>query len=356
MLTGRRARLYPLGALVRRLAGGKQRALADAADAVEILAEEETVARAPVIMLPEAPDKARAVTPGFGSLRAELDMLRTPRVRHAAVIRYTFGDCLVRPGGVEARRMRFRVGERMGFAPVRGKLTPVETGHYCMTPVSRAYFGHWLQDACATALLAAGGETVFLDRLEDTAHGPAYLAAFGLAPEPSPVSHVQRLHLYQDFGQGPHKRARYAEMRARLEAAFPGREDGGDRLYLRRGTSGQARAIADEEALIARLAREGFETLDIMQADLATIQRRCRRARLVVSIEGSHLSHLQLAMPAGSCMIALMPADRVSALQAGYAQAAGLRFGLVMAEPGPDGYRVDTGDLLATLEMAERPG
>lgn len=353
-MPGFSARIHPLRALLRRL-GGATPDMFDVADAVEILTGPEREPRAPVIALPGQFEKATAASPLAGSLSTEMDMLQSPVVQHAPVVRYTFHNCLLREGGVEAPRGRFRVGGPMGFGPVMGAVQHVDTGHFCMTGVSRSYFGHWLQDACSTALLAPAGETVFLDRLEGTTHGPAYLDALALAPEPFPVCHVQTLHLYQDFGQGSSKRARYTEMRRRLAAAFPSERDGAEKLYVRRGVSGQSRLIAHEDALIDRLSQDGFEVLDITEADLATIQQKCRHAQIVVSMEGSHLNHLQLAMPKGGCIIAIMPGDRISALQAGYAQATGLRFGMVMADPGADGYSVDISALLDTLDLAEKP-
>ncbi|WP_412504648.1 glycosyltransferase family 61 protein [Roseovarius sp. SYSU LYC5161] len=344
-------RFYPLQALIRRL-GRSDTSLTQAADSVEELSPESEETPPRVIALPGQPDRARASS-GAAPLRDELALLFSRRSVHAPVIRYSFNDCLVRPDGVDSPRMRHAVGARLGIAPVNGPIDRAETGHFCMTHVSRAYFGHWLQDACATALLAPRGAPVFMDALSGTTHGPAYLDAFGITPRQTAACHVGRLHLYQDYAQGPSKRERYAGMRASLARAFPGDGTGAEGLYIRRGQSGQSRLIDGEEALIERLTRAGFEVLDITKADLATIQRRCRDARIAVSIEGSHLSHLQFAMPEGACIIALMPSDRVSALQAGYAHAAGLRFGVLMADPGPEGYRVDADELMATIDKAD---
>lgn len=347
-----RARLYPLGALLRRLSGNPRDLIAVAPEAT-VLAPEEHEIRSDLIMLPDQLSRARAMAPGFGALSDELRLLGDRRLSHAPVIRHTLRDCLVRPQGVDAPGARMAVGPGLGYGPVSGSLPDVDSAHFCMTGVSNRFFGHWLLDACPTALLPSPEEAYFLAPFSARGHAPDYLRAFRLKAHMPSACLVRRLHIYQDYGQGTLKKARYATMRDRLRQQFPDTARGGERLYVRRGDSGQARLIADEEALIEHLMEDGFEVLDVAGASLAEIQKRGRRARMVISMEGSHLCHLHLAMPEGSCMIALMPADRVSALQAGFAQAVGLRFGLLMMDPGEDGYRVDMDELRRTVDMAE---
>lgn len=347
-----RARAYPLGALLRRLSGKPHDLVAVAVEST-VLAPEETEIGPGLIMLPDQFARARAMAPGVGTLADELGLLGDERITHAPVIRHTFRDCLVRPHGVDAPGGRLAVGPDLGYRPVSGPLPEIDSAHFCMTGVSNHFFGHWLLDACATALLPEPDEMYFLSPFSARGHAPDYLAAFRLKAGIPPACLVRRLHIYQDYAQGTLKRARYATMRDRLRQKFPGTPRGGDRLYIRRGGSGQARPIADEDSLVARLVDDGFEVLDIADASLAEIQERGRRARVVVSMEGSHLCHMHLAMPQGGCMIALMPADRVSAMLGGFAQAVGLRFGLLMMEPTETGYRVDVDDLRRTIELAD---
>lgn len=344
-------RLYPLEALFHRLSGTPRDMTSVAAEAT-VLAPEEHEIRPDLIMLPDQLDRARAKPPGHGTLADELGLLGDRNISHAPVIRYTIRDCVVRPQGLDARGARMAIGPGLGYGPLPGALPVVDCAHYCMTGVSNRFFGHWLLDACSTALLAEPDQTVFLAPFSTKGHAPDYLTAFGLEANMPSACLVRRLHLFQDFGQGTLKRSRYAIMRDRLRQHFPETAGDGERLYVRRGGGGQARPIEDEETLVEHLKEDGFELLDVANASLSEIQKRGRRARLVISMEGSHLCHLHLAMPEGGCMIVLMPADRVSAMLAGFAQANGLRFGLLMLEPGEHGYRVELEQLRRTIDLA----
>jgi capsular polysaccharide biosynthesis protein len=222
-----------------------------------------------------------------------------------------------------------------------------------MSQVSHQYFGHWLQDACSTALLRQEEASLLLDPRPDWPHAADYIAAFGFSPETSPIQIVERLTIYQDFGQGSSKRARYSEMRQRLSTAWPSEDSKKTAIYFRRGSTGVARMISNEEAMIEALAKSGFEICDLSDASVPDIYRRFKHARLVVSVDGSHLNHLYFTMPQGSRLVTLIPSDRFTMNQRGYAQAAGLRYSFLVMDKDSTGYRVKIPDLLRTLDLIE---
>lgn len=319
---------------------------------VTVIAPPETEPANRLFVLDGQVEKATAGADGFSTLEEEVAIVRAREVTHDAVIRYTFEDCLVHEAGFDVAGGKFRKKRPDGVKLLTEPLTSLSGAAYCMSGVSERFFGHWLQDACATALLAEPDEALILDTRPDWPHAAQYADAFGFAPARAAMAHVDRLTFHQDHSQGSLKRARYARMRQQLAAAFPGEAGGDEAIYFRRGASGVARLIANEDEVTDRLRREGFEVFDVEGADAGEIQRRFRRARLVVSVEGSHLNHLHFAMQPGACLITLVPADYFNAIHVGIAQAIGLRYGFLVIDPVEGGYRVNCDDLLATLDIA----
>lgn len=320
----------------------------------EIICPEETQACGPLIYLDGQLDRVKMGSP-FNPLDVELEQIRATEVWHAPAIRYTLSDCMVHDAGFDKfktsyRKSRLRQPDFL-FSPV----TEVASLSYGMTSTSHMFFGHWLQDALPAALLARPDEALLLDVLTDGAHAAQYVKAAELHPLPQGVYLARKLHFYQDFSQGPSKRARLATLRARLAANISDgqRYKPGSAVYFRRGHTGVARLIENEDELIRVLTDRGFEIFDLEGASVADIQQRFRHARMVVSIEGSQQCHLSFAMQPGACLISLIPSDRFTIVLLGYARAVDLLPGFLVIDPAKEGYRVNLSDLLRTLDLAE---
>lgn len=336
--------------LRRRLAGGL--ALEAASVRTEVVQPAETEWSAcPAVYLPGQLERATAAVEGHGNLAGELSACRPGLVTHAAVIRYTLRDAVVHAAGYDLPGHAFRAAS--GSLPLIRKKGAVRSDRalYCMSAVSRRYFGHWLQDACATAMLGAGEDALLLDDRPDWPHAGEYLAAFGLRPTVAPSVRVGELTVYQDHGQGTSKRERYQRMRAMLRDAMPASSAGPSAVYLRRGATGTARVIENDLAIGEALASRGFDVIELDGASAAFLHGRLRDASVVVSMDGSHLNHIYTAAKPGTAILSFVPADRFTATNAGYARAAGMRFGVLVAARAPGGYRVDETDLLKTLDL-----
>lgn len=222
---------------------------------------------------------------------------------------------------------------------------------YCMSGVSHTFFGHWLQDACPTALLQKEDEALLLTSPPVWQHADQYVRAFGFQPQPWHLLHVDQLTVYQDHSQGSSKRRRYAELRRRLEIVYPGSSQGSSRVYFRRGATGVSRLIVNEDAVIDSLRARGFEVFDLPGASAQDIINRFRHVDFVVSLDGSHLNHLYFTMQPGAKMMTFVPANCFTMNQVGYCTAAGLRYGFMVAEPKATGFAVSIPELNATLDL-----
>jgi hypothetical protein len=318
---------------------------------VTVLAPEEIQPVPRPFFLDDQPEKATRVIPGVESLRKEIQVALDAEAVHAPLIRYTLKDCLVHEAGFDALRGSARKKPMPGLRFLAEPTGAVPRATYCMSDPGHLYFAHWLIDSCSTALLAPPGEALLLDMRKDWPHTTAYASAFGLEPAPGRQYAVDYLTFYQDHALGSSRRARWAEMRRRLQVAVPDALQNKADIYFRRGRAGTPRVVANEDEVMEALQRRGFEVFDIDGATMESIQRRFRSARMVVGMEGSHLCHLHLCMQAGSAILAMIPADRFTMVQLGYANAADLRFGFVVVDPTPQGYRVNVADLLRTIDL-----
>ena len=326
--------------------------IAEAAVKVELIQPEERGPTPQVYVLPGQIDRARRGVDGHSTLEEELTPFRSEYWTHAPVIRYTLQDCVVHTHGVEFLGGRI---SKAGGQRLKPRSKPVESVHkavYCMTPVAHQYFGHWLRDACATALLARPGEEVLLDTRSDWPHAAQYVDAFMLQTrDATKALHVQELTVYQDFSQGSSKRARYDELRQRAAACF-GKPDGrGQPVYLKRGHTGAGRIIHNEDAVIRHLEGMGFSVLDVASLTAKELYLGLAASSVVVSIEGSHLNHIYMSMSKGGSLLVLMPSDRFSAMHYGVSAALDIRFGFLMAEARQSGYHVDLDELTRTLTL-----
>lgn len=329
---------------------GREKEIAEAAAETVVVQPEEVESHDPPVCLPGQLDKVTRA-PFDEPPDRDVGIARATESAHLAVLKHILPDCVVHRGGVDFRGGRLHVDRPDPRQVLSRPMRRLPEAIFCTNDASHRYFGHWLLDACATALLQAPEEALLLEVRPDWPNAAEYVRAFGLQPKPPGLYRVGRLALPQDFSQGSSKRARYAELRRRLSESFPEAGHEGRAIYLRRGRSGVARVVANEDELVSALSAKGFESFDITGASLPDIVHRFRNADVVVSMEGSHLNHLYLTLPAGAKLVTLVPADRFTMVQTGYANAVGLRFGFVVADPTPDGYDVSLPDLHATLEL-----
>ncbi|MDO8904327.1 glycosyltransferase 61 family protein [Hydrogenophaga sp.] len=330
---------------------GVRRTSAEAASRSELIQAEEEEPNATLYCLDGQLERAAE----HSTLADELGWARRKRVVHAPVIRYVLRDCLVHAHGVEFFGGSVRTsGQGFRQRIPQGPIVDVPRATYCMSQVSRQFFGHWLQDACATALLANPDEALLLDIRPDWPHTAEYAEVFSLQAHASENLFVRELSLFQDFSQGSSKRQRYAELRSRAARHFHLDPSPHRPVYLRRGATGAARPIVNDDEVVRRLEDEGFLALTVDGMSVAALYKVLSCAPLVVSMDGSQQNHLYFSMPPGSSLLSFIPGDRFTATNFGYATAAGIHFGMLVVDKVEGGYVVDVANMMRTLDLFPR--
>ena len=331
--------------MVSRLIGAGERG-------VEVLQTEETEAVRPPAYLAGMLDRVTG-TDEHSVVADHLTAARATEVTHAPVLRFTYRNALVRRSGFATWRKAERYGADRRMRELGSPLIGVPEMRYCHSYVSWRYFGHWLTDAALSALIEQDRGALWMPPHPDWGHATDYLGALDLSVVSAALVHANKLTVYQDFGQGSHKQARYAAIRERLHALFGG-GDANDCIYLRRGQTGASRWIANEQVMVDALVARNWRVLDIGTASMGELQRGLCRARAVVSMEGSHIAHAQLSLRPGAVMVILMPPDRFTAVHVGLCRAHRVEPGLVvLTGTREQGYHADLDEVLRTVDLAE---
>ena len=74
-------------------------------------------------------------------------------------------------------------------------------------------------------------------------------------------------------------------------------------------------------------------------------------ARLVVSLEGSHVSHCTYTIPESSGLLILQPSNEFSAVHRDWAESLGVKFGFVVGSVVDHGYHFSVLDILRTIDL-----
>lgn len=317
----------------------------------EVLQPSETEGVLPPVLLPGMLEKVTA-TDEHSILAYHLTACIETVVTHAPVHRRTYENALVRRSGYSTWRHRERYDADIGWSGLQGAIQTLPEVRYCHNYVSWRYFGHWLTDSIPSALIDPQFGELWMPPNQEWGHAMDYLRILDMPIVDAPLVHAEKLIVYQDFGQGSHKRARYNKIRGLLHAQFSNPSNI-ECVYLRRGGTGVPRWIADENLLIDELIRRNWLILDIATATVEVLQRALCNASFVVSIDGSHLDHAHLSLRSGAVMLILMPHDRFSSRQLGPCRAHQVVPALVVMDGSQnEGYKVVIDEVLSTLDLA----
>lgn len=281
-------------------------------------------------------------------LDIETERLDSRDVEHLATVRRVLKNVFATPNGIfgfSDEMYRSRRPSPMDFE--FGQCPVFDKGFHAVPAIARHYFGHWLLDALPATYLRRDDEVLFLPFDAAWSHAPDYLDRLGLRPARARSAFFRELAVVSDVGMNADRRRRLTGVRSKLRASV-GR-GGTRRVFLRRGMTGTARAIANEQAVSDFLAANGFTEV-LVSDPLDRILGALRDAEVCVSMEGSHMAHATIGLPRGALLLALVPADRFITLFADYCTALDNRMAIVTLERRGSAYDVDLGRLAAALD------
>jgi len=343
----------PYVRLVKRLFSGPG-LLRDIAYQQDILCPEEKVTAHPSIFLPGQIERIKDFKPtdavAITTKEAEIEAAISTTGIHRSTIAYHIKNAVLFDGAVYAGRFKHVVGDKALYTSPLNQRRHIKTAALASSYVGTKYFGHWLTDDCTQYILAEEIAQPLCVRTASFGHRQGYQTYFGQDWTPTDRAHIDDLIVFQDFSQNSFKRKRYRALRDRIKARFP---DNGSRLciYLRRGKTGIRRAIQNENEIIDALTRRDFVVVDVESDSLDHIIGTLVHAKIVVSMEGSHVAHCTFTSPENSGVLLLQPADRFSAVHRGWSECLGIRFGFVVGVTGEAGYYFPVPEVLSTIDL-----
>jgi hypothetical protein len=200
------------------------------------------------------------------------------------------------------------------------------------TYAAARWFAHFIHDELPLQLLAPTLGTPVIHRRQAYLHEAGWREALGVAkPAAFDVLCARELTVVRDFSQNRGKRERCLELRRRLA----GRPKGASRVYLKRDNGvGMQRVLVNEDAVIARLEREGFVVVEPTKISVEELLAKCMGAETVVSVDGSHMSTVSLWMATGGRMLNLNPPWRVTIVETQIMWSFGVYGGVFVCDPG----------------------
>jgi capsular polysaccharide biosynthesis protein len=120
---------------------------------------------------------------------------------------------------------------------------------------------------------------------------------------------------------------------------------------LRRGNTGAPRLVRNEDEIVTRLIKRGFVVIDVGSDTLGHLIGTLFNAKIVVSMEGSHIAHCIYSSPKNSALLVLQPSDRFASIHRSWSASSGLRFGFVVGSRSDAGYYFPVSDILRTIDL-----
>ena len=319
----------------------------------DVLCPEETIAIPPAIFLAgqiEKVTKQKRDTWGHKTREQAIAEATATTATHAPTIAYHIKDAVLLDGQIYAGRFKYPIADKSLYASGPGKEQHIKAASLASSYLGTKYFGHWLADDCTRYMLAKQFTRPLCVRMPPYAHKQQYEAFFSQNWAPTDRARIDHLVVFQDFSQNSLKRKRYRILREQIKARFPETARNGY-VYLRRGQTGVSRPIQGEQLIIDALTKRGFVVADIATDSLEHIIRTLLKAKIVVSLEGSHIVHSVFAIPNHSGLLVLQPANQFSAVHRDWSECLGIRFGFVVGNAGSAGYSFSLSEILRTVDL-----
>ncbi len=308
---------------------------------------------APARHLPGALEKVATLSP-WRSWDAELALIRGGLGTHAASTAHLITDVDL----VGAHLYKGPAKAQPGYGAEKWLLPSaareeVTDANLVSSAEGSHFFGPLLQCDFPLELNAANHPANVAMITKPYEHADGYRQLLGL-PDIRCLqrAHIRQLVVYTDFAQNSHKTDRYRELRRRLRSNVKPRGRAALRgVYLQRGRTGELRVLENEPDLIEFLDSQGFEIVEPVSLSAAEIAARTLDAPVVISVEGSHLSHAIYTLADRGTMLVLQPPDRFAMPYKEYTDAMDMRFAFLVGEKSPQGFRISIDEVRQMLEV-----
>jgi hypothetical protein len=279
----------------------------------------------------------------------ELNRLRPGKRRHGPTIAYRVDNAVLAHGSLyfKGGHTVIRSGSSALLPLQQDRFTEMQL---CTNYVVERYFGHWLIEGLALELLAnqMSVGSLILNR-KPWLHEPEYRKMSGLDAVQTKNGFIERLWVVDDRGINDSWISRIGELRRRIQVPkSPARSK---RIFLTRGTLGATRTLANSNEVHEALEKVGFEIINPEIKSAESIIGALSAAEIAILVEGSVQNHCIYGLPVGSTLLTIQPPARFNANSKDRADAVGLNWAFVVADPRPDGFYLPVDHLLRSIDQ-----
>lgn len=324
----------------------------DAAEEIITICPGEEAMRPKAYFQPKQMERVREFQ-AMGGREAQLARIFEGPVTHAATRAFRYRNARLLGGCLYAGGSRNQLTMATPPRGLRAVKTAMDKVSLVGTPISSIFFGHYLMDDSATTLMAHNFGAVHSpgnDQIASWKHAASYRRLMDLEVPTLSDAFLSEAWIFQDFGMNSHRRGRMQKVRQRLDSQPA--DHSGHAVYIVRSNFGQnIRLLENEKELAEHLAKRGFTVVNPMQESVPEIIRKVSGAALVVSVEGSALTHAYLTMQEQGAMITIQPPYRFDNVWKDFTDLLGMKYGFVVGEGGRDKFRIDIDDVLRTIDL-----
>lgn len=325
--------------------------LLNSAFSVDELHPAETIAGPACIALPGQYERVRACPYGIDTAKEIAELQGAPR-RIGPTLRYALVNVLVSHGIIYGRGQRKLFNYEIRLDQAELPWAEYDEAALRSSYIGCHFFGHWLRDDCATHFLAEQSGTAMSMPTPPWPDRASYLSLFGQSYAELDRSHVRRLILFDDISQNAHKVKRWRALRARVAK---NRVSGttGRIIYLMRGAGGKQRSLLNEAEIVEALTRQGAVIVRAESLSVPELISELAGARIVVSVEGSQLSHALYTLSEGAGLLVVQEPYRFFNPHVDWARPLNVRYGIVVSEQRELGFYLPVADLLHTIDLMD---
>lgn len=283
----------------------------------------------------------------------EMRRIKGGLTEHAATIAYQISNVELVKGILFKRAAKETLvrQSRGFFAPDPPMING--TSALAATYYGSVFFGHWLSDDLVRHLAGEALATPIMPNRKTYRHEPEYCELMGISQHRVDSARFEKLIMLEDFGQNAFKRQRFLELRSRLCGAVQSSHN--RYVYIRRGfrDAGASLVLTNAAEVEDYLTTQGFHIVDPDQLSSSEIASAIAGARVVVSIEGSHMLHALYAMGDGATLCLIQPPYRFNNVMKEYMDCMGLRYGFTVATENAEGFAAPLDRLKRILDRLD---
>jgi hypothetical protein len=339
---------------VLRIIKGR-RTYRDAADSQWIVCDSGEYESLPAVFLEDDLTKIRSVGP-VSTYAGELSRLDVGTKTCGATIAYQFRNASIFHGYVYKGAMKYPFVDA-GEAWISNEdVVHLSNALVASNVYTCRYFGHWITESLTLELAARHLNVSAVTPAQSFyKHEADYRNLIGLNPLPVTKARCDQLIILDDVAANRFKRERFVQIRQQIRSKLKPRCSNHGVMFLRKG-SGSKRLLVNEIEVAEFLKSQGFTVIDPETITASEVMSEVLGARVVIGVEGSQLTPAIYALDDSGVILALQPPDHFGTCHKEYTDLLGMRYGFLIGDSVPGGFKVDIGDLAKLLEKVDHLG